>query len=876
MALSGQQSRMNVVPGEERVQPEKINLQEQRLITIPTKQSQMFWLYEMIGITGTKPVFGPYARAWLKERYAMADLSSRPLRHEEKWWEFTVNQDTARFLQSEGESSEPRNNMGEDEKEGRLPRPSSMNPTSGGVRGAAQLAKYNVTLDTIMKDQRYRSEFYDYLEENYQNQYLDFLEQVDLWKSKCFGPEAKKSGKFDVKAFLAKNVFEQYIDEGSENPIALETAHRQEIETAVANASRLVKGTFDKACNTVNQFLTEEMLPSFAETEEFRELFSGKDEVENPSNSGQKRRGSGENSPRESKADVHNIAGGAAGALTPNFDDTSGLENDLDSMPLLPKAKPWLNYPTYRSIIVTILDSREPQPKKRYNAHISVDSKTVSTPVIKMTMPGADWNFTVHLPLENTTQWLTIQLLSEKVLLGTQVIQIADLYAAMEDESEEGQLVRKEGKWWPMDFLPKGSPAELQLKLALSTSHLSEAQVEALEKMQILPESMAKKGTVSNKIRGKVSKKKLRFKEDGYDLDLTYITPRLLAMGYPSEGVEGAYRNSLKDVQSFFTRRHPQAYRLYNLCSERKYDPTKFQNSVIRYPFDDHNPPPFEMMPEFCEDLRRWLTEHPQHVAAIHCKAGKGRTGTMIAAYLLYVGHSPIAKEALDFFAERRTKNHKGVTIPSQARFVKYFANYCKLKREGKAAPGRTTLFLSKIVMHGIPKATSGDFFFILKQNGGAVQRPKYDSNKLVPASVDKVAKKIIWDLTKLLIPVEENFLIVFKAKKPITGQQEKFAQCWLNTRWEDLDKDAEDQDPYIVIPKSQLDKACKDVKKHKLFDENFAIQIFFSETPISGRVKELELAGKFNAVGVASASSSLMHPAVQPGAPLLRAPGQQ
>ncbi len=39
-----------------------------------------------------------------------------------------------------------------------------------------------------------------------------------------------------------------------------------------------------------------------------------------------------------------------------------------------------------------------------------------------------------------------------------------------------------------------------------------------------------------------------RFKEDGFDLDLTYITPRLIAMGLPSFGVEATYRNPAPEV----------------------------------------------------------------------------------------------------------------------------------------------------------------------------------------------------------------------------------------------------------------------------------------------------------------------------------------
>jgi len=107
-------------------------------------------------------------------------------------------------------------------------------------------------------------------------------------------------------------------------------------------------------------------------------------------------------------------------------------------------------------------------------------------------------------------------------------------------------------------------------------------------------------------------------------------------------------------------KRHPICYKVYNLCSERSYDPVKFKGRVCRFPFDDHNPPSVEQIKEFCVDSHRWLEKHPQNVIAVHCKAGKGRTGTMIASYFVYARLCPDARSALKFFGMRRTQNGKG------------------------------------------------------------------------------------------------------------------------------------------------------------------------------------------------------------------------
>ena len=50
-------------------------------------------------------------------------------------------------------------------------------------------------------------------------------------------------------------------------------------------------------------------------------------------------------------------------------------------------------------------------------------------------------------------------------------------------------------------------------------------------------------------LRKIVSGKRNRFKDDDYNLDITYVTKRVLGMSFPASGVESMYRNNINDVR---------------------------------------------------------------------------------------------------------------------------------------------------------------------------------------------------------------------------------------------------------------------------------------------------------------------------------------
>ena len=187
-------------------------------------------------------------------------------------------------------------------------------------------------------------------------------------------------------------------------------------------------------------------------------------------------------------------------------------------------------------------------------------------------------------------------------------------------------------------------------------------------------------------IKSIVSKKKIRLQKKNFDLDLSYITKRVIAMGFPSTGCESLYRNSLNDVKKFLYEEHGTYFKVYNLCMEndRIYNKNIFSGAkVALFPFQDHQACPVKLMLEFCIDASIFLLKNEKNVIVVHCKAGKGRTGIMICSYLLFSEIANNSNYAFKFYGERRSYSLKGITVSSQKRYVHHFETYlnCNFER---------------------------------------------------------------------------------------------------------------------------------------------------------------------------------------------------
>ncbi|XP_064146313.1 tensin-3 isoform X3 [Loxodonta africana] len=193
--------------------------------------------------------------------------------------------------------------------------------------------------------------------------------------------------------------------------------------------------------------------------------------------------------------------------------------------------------------------------------------------------------------------------------------------------------------------------------------------------------------------------------EDGHELDLTYITERVIAVSFPASSSEESYLHNLQDVTRMLKSKHGDNYLVLNL-SEKRYDLTKLNPKTMDVGWPDLHAPPLDKMCTICKAQESWLNSDPQHVVVIHCRGGKGRIGVVISSYMHFTNVSASADQALDRFAMKKFYDDKVSALmqPSQKRYVQFLSGLLSGSVKMNASP----LFLHFVILHGIPNFDTG------------------------------------------------------------------------------------------------------------------------------------------------------------------------
>ncbi|KAM9631344.1 tensin-1 isoform 9-T12 [Morphnus guianensis] len=192
--------------------------------------------------------------------------------------------------------------------------------------------------------------------------------------------------------------------------------------------------------------------------------------------------------------------------------------------------------------------------------------------------------------------------------------------------------------------------------------------------------------------------------ESSCELDLVYITERIIAVSYPSTAEEQSFCSNLREVAHMLKSKHGNNYVLFNL-SERRHDISKLHPKVLDFGWPDLHTPALEKICSICKAMDTWLNAAAHNVVVLHNKGNRGRLGVVVAAYMHYSNISASADQALDRFAMKRFYEDKVVPVgqPSQKRYIHYFSGLLS----GSIKMNNKPLFLHHVIMHGIPNFES-------------------------------------------------------------------------------------------------------------------------------------------------------------------------
>ncbi|XP_066179210.1 tensin-3 [Sylvia atricapilla] len=300
--------------------------------------------------------------------------------------------------------------------------------------------------------------------------------------------------------------------------------------------------------------------------------------------------------------------------------------------------------------------------------------------------------------------------------------------------------------------------------------------------------------------------------EEGYELDLTYITERIIAVSFPAGCSEETYLHNLQEVARMLKSKHGDNYLVLNL-SEKRYDLSKLNPKLMDVGWPDLHAPLLDKVCTICKAMESWLDNDPQHVVVIHCRGGKGRIGVVISSYMHFTNVSASADQALDRFAMKKFFDDKVSALmqPSQKRYVQFLSGLLS----GSVKMNATPLFLHYVILHDIPNLDAGGAcrpFLKLYQ----AMQPVYTSGIYI-GSENQSRICIAIDPAQLL---KGDIMIKCYHKKYRSATRDVIFRLQFHT--------GAIQGPGLVFGKEDLDNANKDDR----FPDYSKVELVFSGTP--------------------------------------------
>ncbi|KQL60832.1 putative tyrosine-protein phosphatase auxilin [Amazona aestiva] len=180
------------------------------------------------------------------------------------------------------------------------------------------------------------------------------------------------------------------------------------------------------------------------------------------------------------------------------------------------------------------------------------------------------------------------------------------------------------------------------------------------------------------------------------ELDISYITSRIIVMSFPAEGVELGFRNHIEDVRTFLDSRHPDHYTVFNL-SPKYYRSAKFHNRVSECSWPVRQAPSLHNLYAVCKNMHNWLQQNPKNVCVIHCMDGRAASAVLVSAMFCFCHLFSNPGPAMQLL---NTKRPGIVLWPSHRRYIGYI---CDLIADKPVIPHCKPLTIKSVTLSPVP-----------------------------------------------------------------------------------------------------------------------------------------------------------------------------
>uniref|UniRef100_A0A674D7J3 Auxilin n=1 Tax=Salmo trutta TaxID=8032 RepID=A0A674D7J3_SALTR len=180
------------------------------------------------------------------------------------------------------------------------------------------------------------------------------------------------------------------------------------------------------------------------------------------------------------------------------------------------------------------------------------------------------------------------------------------------------------------------------------------------------------------------------------ELDIAYITSRIIVMSYPTEALQIGNQNHVEDMRSFLDSRHADHYTVFNL-SQRNYRGAKFSNRVSECNWPSRQAPSLHNLFAVCKNMHNWLKQNPKNVCVITCSDGRAPSGVLVCAMFCFCHLFSNPVPAMQLLSAKRPGSG---LWPSHRRYIGYV---CSMVSEKPSLPHSKPLVVKAVTMSPVP-----------------------------------------------------------------------------------------------------------------------------------------------------------------------------